>query len=200
MTLNRTKATVFQKVIVSGLLFVATDIQIFKGLNIITASDLKWFYWYYFSVRKVTSFSSLFLLLLVFFFTLLLRSLQLALKIDAVLKLKILYLLKKGSSALFIKVQALRHFKKTLQHRCFPVKFAKYLRTPILKNICERLLLFSEERIPRKTFFRKFSGSFQSNFTQHALFLGLLSKFFFGKVKGFPFDKIDTAVQVSRCF
>ena len=27
------------------------------------------------------------------------------------------------------------------QHRCFPVKFAKVLRTPILKNICERLLL-----------------------------------------------------------
>ena len=27
------------------------------------------------------------------------------------------------------------------QHRCFPVKFAKFLRTAILKNICERLLL-----------------------------------------------------------
>ena len=32
--------------------------------------------------------------------------------------------------------------KNRLQHRCFPVKFAKFLRTPILKNICERLLLF----------------------------------------------------------
>ena len=31
--------------------------------------------------------------------------------------------------------------KKRLQHRCFPVKFAKYLRTPILKNIFEWLLL-----------------------------------------------------------
>ena len=31
--------------------------------------------------------------------------------------------------------------KKILQHRCFTVKFAKFLRTPILKNICERLLL-----------------------------------------------------------
>ena len=28
-----------------------------------------------------------------------------------------------------------------LQNRCFPVKFAKFLRTSILKNICERLLL-----------------------------------------------------------
>ena len=32
--------------------------------------------------------------------------------------------------------------KKRLQHKCFPVKFAKFLRTPILKNIYERLLLF----------------------------------------------------------
>ena len=31
--------------------------------------------------------------------------------------------------------------KKTLQHRCFPVKFVKFLRKPILKNICERMLL-----------------------------------------------------------
>ena len=30
--------------------------------------------------------------------------------------------------------------KKRLHHRCFPVKFTKFLRTPILKNICERLL------------------------------------------------------------
>ena len=31
---------------------------------------------------------------------------------------------------------------KRLQHRCFPVKFPKFLRTPILKNNCKRLLLF----------------------------------------------------------
>ena len=32
--------------------------------------------------------------------------------------------------------------KKRLQHSCFPVKFAKFLRAPpILKNIYERLLL-----------------------------------------------------------
>ena len=29
-----------------------------------------------------------------------------------------------------------------LKHRCFPVKFAKFLRIPIFKNICERLLLY----------------------------------------------------------
>ena len=31
--------------------------------------------------------------------------------------------------------------KKRLQHRCFPINIAKFLRTPILKNICECLLL-----------------------------------------------------------
>ena len=29
-----------------------------------------------------------------------------------------------------------------LQERCFPVKFMKFLRTPILKNIFQRLLLY----------------------------------------------------------
>ena len=31
--------------------------------------------------------------------------------------------------------------KMTLQYMRFPVKIAKFLRIPILKNICERLLL-----------------------------------------------------------
>ena len=31
--------------------------------------------------------------------------------------------------------------KKRLQHRCFPVNIAKCLRTPILKNMYEKLLL-----------------------------------------------------------
>ena len=33
-------------------------------------------------------------------------------------------------------------YKMRLQHRCFLVKFSKFLRTPILKNICERLFQF----------------------------------------------------------
>ena len=28
-------------------------------------------------------------------------------------------------------------YKKRLEHRCFPVKFTKFLRAPILKNSCE---------------------------------------------------------------
>ena len=45
--------------------------------------------------------------------------------------------------SIFNKVAGLwacNFIKKKLQHRCFPMKFAKLLRTPILKNICERLL------------------------------------------------------------
>ena len=30
---------------------------------------------------------------------------------------------------------------KTLRYRCFPIKFAKYLRTPILRDTSELLLL-----------------------------------------------------------
>ena len=38
-------------------------------------------------------------------------------------------------------LKACNFIKKKLQHRCFPAKFAKYLRTPSSKNIYERLLL-----------------------------------------------------------
>ena len=38
-------------------------------------------------------------------------------------------------------LQICSFIKKRLQGRCFPVKFANFLRTPILKNICEQLLL-----------------------------------------------------------
>ena len=44
----------------------------------------------------------------------------------------------------FNKVTGLRPanlLEKTLWYKCFPVNFAKILRTPILKTICEQLLL-----------------------------------------------------------
>ena len=34
-------------------------------------------------------------------------------------------------------------FNRVAEHWCFPVEFAKFLRTPILKNICKRQLLKS---------------------------------------------------------
>ena len=38
--------------------------------------------------------------------------------------------------AIFTGLQACNSIKKRLQHRCFPLTIAKFLRTPILKNIC----------------------------------------------------------------
>ena len=40
--------------------------------------------------------------------------------------------------------------KKRLWHRCCPVNFAKVLRTPILKNICERLPMVAGWRTTKK--------------------------------------------------
>ena len=40
-------------------------------------------------------------------------------------------------------LQGCNFIKKRLQHRCFPVNIVKFLRTAILKNACERLLLIS---------------------------------------------------------
>ena len=40
-----------------------------------------------------------------------------------------------------VVVSLIKFFKKRLQHRCFPVKFSKFLRTHISKNIYEQLLL-----------------------------------------------------------
>ena len=37
--------------------------------------------------------------------------------------------------------------KKGLQHRCFRVNTGKYLRTPILENSCEQLLLYFKNGI-----------------------------------------------------
>ena len=48
--------------------------------------------------------------------------------------------------SLFRKVANLKasnFIGKRLKHRCFPVKLAVFLRTPILKNIYERLLLWT---------------------------------------------------------
>ena len=48
-------------------------------------------------------------------------------------------------SLLFNKVAGLRPatlLKKKLWHRCFPMNFAKFLRTPFLRNTSGRLLLY----------------------------------------------------------
>ena len=47
-----------------------------------------------------------------------------------------------------IKLQACRpasFLKKRPWHECFPVNFAKFLRTPLLQNTSGRLLLYAAE-------------------------------------------------------
>ena len=54
-------------------------------------------------------------------------------------------------SLFFDKVAILRPatlLKKRLWHRCFPVNFAKFLRTPFLQNTSGRLLLQIAEVTP----------------------------------------------------
>ena len=43
-------------------------------------------------------------------------------------------MVEENIGAVFNKVAVI---SKRLQHRCFPVNIGKFLRTPILKNICE---------------------------------------------------------------
>ena len=51
------------------------------------------------------------------------------------------------SEYLFNKVAGATLLKKSLWHRCFPVNFAKFLRTPFLQNTSGKLLLHWEEWI-----------------------------------------------------
>ena len=53
-------------------------------------------------------------------------------------------------------LQTCDFINKRLQHRCFPEKFVKFLRAPILKNICERVLLY----IPRTSRIGEYQTTF----------------------------------------
>ena len=41
-----------------------------------------------------------------------------------------------------LQLEACNFIKKKLQHRCFSINIAKFIRTHILKNLCEQLLRF----------------------------------------------------------
>ena len=62
--------------------------------------------------------------------------------------------------SIFNKVATLKAcyiIKKRLQHRCFPVNIAKFLRTSILKNICEQLRLGTSNFTKNEILFQAFS-------------------------------------------
>ena len=64
--------------------------------------------------------------------------------------------------SLFAGLQVCNFIKKRLQRWCFPVNTANFLRTPILKNICERLLLTLWKRIDTHSW--RLNNSSKKNF------------------------------------
>ena len=60
--------------------------------------------------------------------------------------------------SLFDKFEGLQEFSR--KHRFFSAKFAKFSRTPILKNICERLLLDVFQKIVVQKNFAKFTRKY----------------------------------------
>ena len=52
---------------------------------------------------------------------------------------KVIFLLKLLLTSLKLLTILTNFIKKRLQHKCFPVHIEKFLRTPILKNICQQL-------------------------------------------------------------
>ena len=56
------------------------------------------------------------------------------------------------SKVAVLRPEALQFIKKRLQQKHFLVNIAKFLRTPILKNICKQLLLFSDKKSMRKRY------------------------------------------------
>ena len=82
-------------------------------------------------------------------------------------------------------LQACNFTKKRLQHWYFPVKFAKFSGTPILKNLCERVLLcfcsFFLMAPVFKSLLNKVASLQNSNFIkkrcQHRCFLVRFAKF-----------------------
>ena len=50
-------------------------------------------------------------------------------------------------------LQVCNFIKTWLQHRCYPVKLSKFVRTPISKNICDRLLLKLSKYLKNLSFY-----------------------------------------------
>ena len=61
----------------------------------------------------------------------------------------------------------MRLYQKRLRDICFPVKFAKFLSTTILKNICEQLLLiFISKETPAQMFSCEFCELYKNTYLE----------------------------------
>ena len=77
--------------------------------------------------------------------------------------------------------------KKRLWHRCFPVNFAKFLRTPFRKNTSGRLLL-SKRFVPSEVFYKKGVLKKIQQFTGKRLFQSL------------SLNNVASLIKKHRCF
>ena len=68
---------------------------------------------------------------------------------------KLLLKVKQNSQENIRAGSACNFINKRLRHKYFPVKFAKFLRTPMLKSICERLLLHLKYYIQQQATLQK---------------------------------------------
>ena len=66
-------------------------------------------------------------------------------------------------------LQVCNFIKTWLQHRCYPVKLSKFVRTPISKNICDRLLLKFSKYLKNLSFY--YSKRFVSSWRVMSTFL-----------------------------
>ena len=93
--------------------------------------------------------------------------------------------------------------KKRTQHRCFPVNIAKFLRTPIWKNICRRLLLcklvllavYRQDKYSRKQETTKTFTAMKKNIERHQRKIWVIRKFCWSKTLK-NWDKFSTSLTV----
>ena len=78
---------------------------------------------------------------------------------------------QKGVHKSFVKFTG-KLFSKRLQHRCFPVKFATFLRAPIFGNSCKRLLQYLQERCFMQSLNKKKKEKLKSLLAYPEAFLG----------------------------
>ena len=111
-------------------------------------------------------------------------------------------------------LQAWNFIKKRLRHRCFPVNIAKFLRTPILRNIYERLLLeifiinpfhatgfFLSPSKQQETFASTFAFLIFSGDIEGGQCLKWVMEYYENTFSQFKVEKIEIATNyLRRCF
>ena len=114
-------------------------------------------------------------------------------KIMAETPLERLLFMKNGEECLaafipYVRIITCNFIKKRVQHRCFPVKFAKFLRTPFWHNTSGRLLLK----------FQTISVHFSHSTSAHLCASALRMKLYI--LKGHLFRKAHGTIWLKQTF